>query len=196
MELIWKSIFVVVFVALFIIRLPYASMHKKADKKTSERPKVEKSLVFLNFITMMIIPMLVVFSPWFDGYRMNLPTWARIVSAVIFAANAILFFWVHKWLGRNWSPILEIKEEHKLITGGPYKFVRHPMYTQIWVWVIFQGLVLSNWALWISGIVAWAILFFIRVPREEQMMIAEFGTQYKEYKKRTGCILPSNPLKK
>jgi protein-S-isoprenylcysteine O-methyltransferase Ste14 len=134
--------------------------------------------------------MLAVFSPWLDGYRMNLPVWVRAAGAIVFASSGLLFFWVHKWLGKNWSPILEIKEEHKLVIGGPYKFVRHPMYTQIWLWVICQGLVLSNWVVEILGILAWAILYFIRVPREEQMMTAEFGTQYEEYKKRTGRVLP------
>lgn len=124
MELIWKFLFMVIFVTLSIIRMPFARGYRKTEKKLSERPGVEKFLVFLNTITMMIIPLLAVFSPWLDDYRMNLPGWARAGSTVVFAASGVLFLWVHKWLGRNWSPILEIREEHKLITGGPYKFVR------------------------------------------------------------------------
>jgi len=53
-----------------------------------------------------------------------------------------------------------------------------------------QGLVLSNWTVEVFGVVSWAILYFIRVPREERMMADEFGEEYKAYQKRAGRIIP------
>ena len=64
------------------------------------------------------------------------------------------------------------------------------MYTQLWIWVIFQGLILSNYFIEIIGILTWGNLYFMRVSNEEKMMIDEFGNEYKEYMKRTGRLIP------
>ena len=189
-EIIWKTLFMVLYVVLILIRLPYARMHRRMVIKSSERPAVESFLVSLNMVTMMILPMLALFSPWLDPFSMHLPEWARGAGLAAFALSVPLYFWTHHHLGAYWSPILEIKEEHKLIVDGPYRFMRHPMYTQIWMWVLFQGIALDNWLVEIAGIVSWSILFFIRVPREERMMIDEFGERYWEFKRMTGCVLP------
>ena len=64
------------------------------------------------------------------------------------------------------------------------------MYTQLWIWVIFQGLVLSNFFIEIIGILTWGNLYFMRISNEEKMMIEEFGDKYKEYMKKTGRLIP------
>ena len=101
-----------------------------------------------------------------------------------------LYGWTHKTLDGNWSNVLEIRENHKLITAGPYRHVRHPMYTAFWLWVIFQGPLLSNAAVWLVGIVTWAITYCLRVADEEQMMIEQFGRQYEQYMRKTGRLWP------
>lgn len=64
------------------------------------------------------------------------------------------------------------------------------MYAQIWLWTIAQFLILSNSVAGLSGIIAWAILYFIRVPKEEEMMIENFGDEYVQYRKQTGSVFP------
>lgn len=100
------------------------------------------------------------------------------------------FWWVHKALRTNWSPILEIGQKHKLINTGPYKRIRHPMYTQVWLWAISQMLIISNWVAGLAGILLWTFMYFMRVGKEERMMLDEFGAEYEEYMKETGRILP------
>jgi protein-S-isoprenylcysteine O-methyltransferase Ste14 len=121
---------------------------------------------------------------------MGFPDYVRVFGITILLVSLWLFYWVHKILGRNWSPVLEIQKDHKLITEGPYKRVRHPMYTQTWLLVIGQFLILSNWIAGTAGIITWAILYFIRVPKEEEMMLEEFGEEYQEYMGKTGRLLP------
>ena len=164
--------------------------YKKTEKIKSKKTSREKFLVFLAAIGMMIVPMIYVFTPWVNSFNMNLPNWARWTGVIGFGFGLILFWWVHKTLGKNWSPILEIRKDHKLITKGPYKYIRHPMYTQIWIWVICQWLILSNWAVGIVGVLTWTILYIVRIPDEEKMMIEEFGQEYEEYMKKTGRIIP------
>ena len=105
-------------------------------------------------------------------------------------ANILLFYYVHKELNDNWSAVLEVKEKHTLIKTGIYKYIRHPMYTQSCLWVIFQGFVASNYFVLFFGIATWGLLYFTRVFKEEKMLIAEFGDDYIYYKKEMGRLFP------
>ncbi len=186
----YRIIFFAVWIAFTLIRLPHARKRKSQSSKRNERPGLEKFLVFINFVGMGILPLFFVIFPTPESLRISLPEWFVIASMVFLALSLILFYMVHKSLGANWSPVLEIYKEHSLITNGIYRYVRHPMYTQIWIWVIFQGLVLQNWLVEIIGIAAWALLYFIRIPVEERMMKETFGKEYEDYIKSTGRLLP------
>lgn len=190
-ETIWKIIFIVMgAVCSTVIRMPHAKKYKKTEKITSEKPSREKFLVYLATVGMMVMPVIYVFTPWLNSFSINLPEWARWSGVVVFGFYLFLFWWVHKILGKNWSPLLEIRKDHKLITEGPYKYVRHPMYTSMWLAVAGFWLISSNWVVGIVAFVTWSILYFIRLPDEEKMMIEEFGQQYENYIKRTKKIIP------
>jgi len=189
-ESFWKYAFFILFMVWFFIRLPYGRNSLKIKSKTKIREEFEKLLVFLNFISMMFLPLFVVFSSRLDFAGMNMPAPARALAALIYALNLILFMWCHRSLGKNWSTILEIRHKHKLIQKGPYKRIRHPMYTHFWLLIISQGVLLDNWIVLIYGILAWGILYFLRVKKEEEMMIGEFGDEYKIYMKNTGRLFP------
>jgi protein-S-isoprenylcysteine O-methyltransferase Ste14 len=189
-ELVYKASFFLFFVAYMVIRFYYGKPHKKSEKKSIHGKNREKALVGLVSLGSFIIPMIWVFSDLFLAFDMGFPDYVRVFGITILLVSLWLFYWVHKILGRNWSPVLEIQKDHKLITEGPYKRVRHPMYTQTWLLVIGQFLILSNWIAGTAGIITWAILYFIRVPKEEEMMLEEFGEEYQEYMGKTGRLLP------
>lgn len=189
-EIIWKIIFVVMWICTGLIRNPHMKKYKKTEKTKNKKSKREKFLVFLVGVGTMIVPMVYVFTPWLNSLNMNLSDWARWSGVVAFGFGLTLFWQVHKTLGKNWSPILEIRKDHKLITEGPYKYIRHPMYTMIWIWVICQWLILSNWIVGIMGVLTWSILYFIRLPEEEKLMIEKFGQEYKNYMRKTKKIIP------
>ena len=189
-EQFWKWAFFILFLVWFFIRIPYGKESLKIKSKTKKRVSLEKFLVFLNFISMMFLPVFVVFSTRIDFAGMNLPSVIRCVALIIYGLSLGLFVWCHKSLGKNWSTILEIRENHKLIQEGPYKRIRHPMYTHFWLLIISQGLILNNWVVMGYGVLAWSILYFLRVNKEEEMMIEEFGDEYKKYVKKTGRLFP------
>lgn len=93
-------------------------------------------------------------------------------------------------LGTNWAAILEIKEGHNLVRAVIYKRIRHPMYAHFWIWVIAQGFILANGLVLAFGVIAWGLFYFRRVPKEEEMRIAEFGDKYQEYMRTTGRVIP------
>ena len=64
------------------------------------------------------------------------------------------------------------------------------MYAAIWLFGLAQGLLLANWLAGWSAFVAFAVMYFVRTPREEQLMCERFGDAYREYMRRTGRLFP------
>ena len=85
---------------------------------------------------------------------------------------------------------LELNADHRLVTNGLYRAVRHPMYSSFLVLGVGQALLVPNWIAGLSGLASVLLLIAVRLPREEAMMIEEFGDQYRDYRKRTGAVLP------
>lgn len=120
---------------------------------------------------------------------LRLPAWARWLGIGLGGVTVHLFGWVHHTLGANWSMPAEIKERQTLITRGPYRWVRHPMYTTIFLWAVAFLLMSANWLVggaWFGlGLVASAV-----VHVEEVALIDTFGEAYRVYMRRTGRFLP------
>jgi protein-S-isoprenylcysteine O-methyltransferase Ste14 len=86
--------------------------------------------------------------------------------------------------------VIGIKKEHKLVTSGIYRYIRHPMYAAHILWAIAQILLLHNW---IAGYSFFAVMvphYLIRVEKEEAILQRQFGDEYESFKKNTGRILP------
>jgi len=104
-------------------------------------------------------------------------------------ASLGLWTWTQVALGKEWSPQLQLRDEHHLVTTGPYTRVRHPLYTAMIGYGIGLALVTANW-----GFIVLAVVIIAgsvaRLPREEQMMIERFGDEYTTYMRRTGRFFP------
>ncbi|HYL37147.1 MAG TPA: isoprenylcysteine carboxylmethyltransferase family protein [Bryobacteraceae bacterium] len=121
---------------------------------------------------------------------LELPAWLRWLGAVFGAAGVLLLVWVHRELGRNFSGTLHLRVEHTLVTSGPYRWVRHPMYTAFFGVVLSFFLLSANWligAIFIGGIAA---VMISRVAKEERVMADRFGAEYQAWAARTGRFLP------
>lgn len=187
---ILKIIFIVGLVVSTIIRTPHQRVNQQNvivdDRKTTQ----EKGLLFFVLLGMFVLPMIYVLTPWFKVADYSLPVWANVLGILIFAIALWLFWRSHHDLGRNWSPTLQVRSEHTLITRGIYQKIRHPMYTALWLWAIAQGLLLTNWIAGLSGVVTFGILYVARVGNEEKMMVEQFGDQYRAYMQQTKRLLP------
>ncbi len=188
--IIFKMAFVVLWIIYILVRAPFENRYKQEEKSKTIHSIKEKYLLFLLSLGLIVIPIAWLFTPFLDSFDIELPVLARLLGIVISISSLIYFNWIHKTLGANWSPTLEIRKGHQLVKTGPYKRIRHPMYAQIWLWTIAQFLIVSNSIAGLSGIVAWAILYFIRVPGEEKMMIDHFGNEYVQYMSQTGRVFP------
>lgn len=142
-----------------------------------------------------LVPLFYVFSPLLSFADYSIPLWIGVIGVAILAAGDWVFWKSHKDLGANWSPVLEIREEHTLVTAGIYARIRHPMYLSIWLLVVAQAMILPNYMAGFSGLIPFGILYFQRVGKEEQMMMQEFGGEYEQYRTRTGRLLPKLRLR-
>ncbi|RPJ21279.1 MAG: isoprenylcysteine carboxylmethyltransferase family protein [Chloroflexi bacterium] len=187
---IFTVIYFVAIVAEMIIRAPL-NQKRRQEKMSEQRvTSQEKILLGLLFLGMFFVPILYAASGWLDFANYRLPAWTGWLGVLILAGAVFVFWHAHADLGLNWSPSLEIREKHELITRGIYGVIRHPMYASQWLWVIAQPLLLQNWIAGFLNLLVFIVFYFLRVKTEEQMMLDSFGTQYQEYMKKTGGVLP------
>lgn len=112
----------------------------------------------------------------------------RYLGLALCAAGIAFAIWARVHLGRNWSPMPAIKEEHELVTSGPYKYVRHPIYGGMIVAMI--GSALAAGPYWLVGVVVCVVVFLFRVRKEEGFMTKLFPSQYPAYRQRTKALIP------
>ncbi len=173
-----------------IIRAPL-NKKRKAEKMNVRRVTSQETIIlFLLLIAMLILPLVYVFSNWLAFANYTLPAWTGWLGVIILAGALFVFWRAHADLGLNWSPTLEIREKHELITKGIYGFIRHPMYASQWLWIIAQPLLLQNWiAGWLNFLI-FIVFYALRVKAEEQLMIEQFGDDYRAYMKKVGAVFP------
>jgi protein-S-isoprenylcysteine O-methyltransferase Ste14 len=174
----------------WLIRYPHERRVKKNKITATKRDTQELILLGISLSGLGIIPVIYVltgFPAFANRPFVPVVAWLGVVPAI---ASLWLFYRTHKELGRNWSVSLELHEKHKLITGGVYRYVRHPMYSAFFLWAVAQSLLLPNWVAGLSGIVGFGTLYTFRVGREERLMLDAFGDEYRAYMQRTARILP------
>ena len=177
-------------VAWYLIRLPYQRRAKKIRVVEARRSLAERLVLPAAAIGLSVIPAFYLATgiPAFADYQFRpWMGWFGLVVELLFLA---LFYASHRQLGRNWSITLEIRDDHRLVTDGLYRYVRHPMYSSFWLWAIAQAFLLPNWVAGLAGLVGVGMLFFTRVGAEEAMMEKSFGDEYRAYAARTGRVIP------
>lgn len=182
------------YIALYLLaaatRAPYARAARKLPVRSDRRRRAEMLLLIPVSLGLMLLPLLEVFSPWLDGFEMGLPIWARVLGLFGFACSVAIHGWTHRVLATNWSPVLEIREDHNLVTTGPYRLVRHPMYAGFLLWAWSQGVALSNWLVLVAGVGTFSLMYLSRVRHEEALLREAFGAEYDAYVARTGRLFP------
>lgn len=184
-------IFVVLFAALIAVRLYF---HFTARTWRREGRTAEGVSLFLRFFVG--IPLILCILVYL--FRPQILAWASIplgrisrgTGATVFAISLALLIWVQNALGKNFSTDLRIRSGHTLVTWGPYRYVRHPMYTALLLTFMGMGLLTANWFIGGAGIVVLIVIMVSRTPKEEAMMLATFGENYKRYAGSTGRYLP------
>lgn len=126
---------------------------------------------------------------WLPDSPMRVAVWPSWLGVLITAAGLLFAGWARVTLGRNWSATITVKQDHVLITSGPYRFVRHPIYTGLLLGLLGIAVARGEW----RGLLGVALAFgaFWRKLRiEERWMREQFGATYEDYTKRVAALIP------
>ena len=186
----WSIVFLVGFVVYMGIRNVYARRLKTEKSVVRRIDGLEKALLAFVMLGSLLAPAAYLFTPLLRFADYDLPTFVPWIGVLVMTLALWAFWRSHADLGRQWSISLEVREDHRLITEGAYRSIRHPMYLAIWLFSLAQALLLENWLAGFGALVSFLPMYVIRAPREEAMMLETFGDEYREYMKRTGRILP------
>jgi protein-S-isoprenylcysteine O-methyltransferase Ste14 len=114
---------------------------------------------------------------------------AEWAGVAIVAAGIAICFWARWHLGANWSGTVTLKEGHELISSGPYRTIRHPIYTGILLAFLGTAVQIGQVRGFLAFVIAWAC-FYVKARREESFLADEFGDRFAEHRQRTGMFLP------
>jgi protein-S-isoprenylcysteine O-methyltransferase Ste14 len=111
------------------------------------------------------------------------------LGVTLTAGGIAVAFWARWHLGTNWSGVVTLKEGHELIRTGPYRAIRHPIYTGILLALLGTATTFGEVRALLAVAIAW-LSFYIKARREELFLSQEFGPGFAEHKQRTGMFLP------
>lgn len=123
--------------------------------------------------------------------RRFLPAFRWLVPAglIVQSSGMALAVWARRHLGRNWSGAITAKTDHTLVRTGPYRFVRHPIYTAMLTMLLGTALVSGEW----HALAAWLLLAFAysrKIRLEERNLVDVFGPDYERYRRESWAVIP------
>jgi protein-S-isoprenylcysteine O-methyltransferase Ste14 len=127
---------------------------------------------------------------WLSRAALPFPLWTRWSGISFALVGFTLLQWAQNTLGNNWSDTPRMIHEQTLVTSGPYRFIRHPIYTAFLLILGSTLFISANWLIGLAWIGMTVLEISSRVSFEEALMLEYFGDQYRDYMKRTGRLLP------
>lgn len=154
----------------------------------------EKSADRLATVAVMALAFVLLFYDWPRSGPLRLrfvssATWVAWAGILITSLGVAVAIWARHCLGEYWSARVTLKEGHQLIRSGPYRFVRHPIYTGMLLAALGRALTLGEW----RGVLAAVLVLAAhsrKALREEGLLASEFGEEYASYRRSTGFLFP------
>lgn len=140
--------------------------------------------LYLSLIAYMVNP------EWTAWSSVSVPVWLRWSAGAIGVGMLPILYWVMRSLGKNISETVLTKRDHVLVRHGPYRWVRHPLYSVSTMLLVSLGILAANWFMIGMAVLIVTVIALIVIPREETELMKKFGAEYQEYMKRTGMLAP------
>ncbi len=168
----WAAFWLYWFVAAFSV--------KRGRRPWSRELRIRAVLV--------VIVILLVRLRVFRGQALNTDPWRAGLGLVLFAAGLGFAIWARVHIGTNWGGPMTQKDEPELVTSGPYRLVRHPIYSGVLAAGVGTAVALS-WT-WLIAVGLAAVYFIYSATVEERYLTEQFPDTYPAYKRRTKMLLP------
>ncbi len=192
-EPLFRLAFLLIFGSSIVISGYYRKKARESSETIPRRAEGGLALLLRAGMALLLLAsfLLYIFVPQAMSWsQVDLPLWVRIAAAILGFACLPFLWWVFTSIGKNISETVLTKQGHQLVTKGPYRWIRHPLYAGALLELFLLGILAGNWfmlALWALG----AFVFrFVVIPKEEANLTRVFGDEYKEYMGRTGALLP------
>jgi protein-S-isoprenylcysteine O-methyltransferase Ste14 len=179
------AIFVRLIYAIWLILIVYLTVTAFAAKRDTDTHLGQSFVLAFALTAAFALPHLPIFS--FVNFAPVNPALSSIGVMLCVAGGAVLV-WARQTLGDNWSQTVSVKEGHELVTGGPYRCVRHPMYTGGLVACLGSAIVCGGGFVFLLVILGG--LFLWRTGAEDKLMARQFPNEYPAYQKRTKKLVP------
>jgi len=189
-----KALLALMILAFFVVR---AYNHRKAETEGGKIDYREKNRVGIFIMRMsggivLLISLALYFvkAEWLAWAAIPFPAAVRWFGLALGYISVVFIWWTEFALGKNFNTTLHVREGHTLVMHGPYRLIRHPMYTGLFLFTVAVLLSAANWLIGLPGLFSLIMIVANRLEREEATMIEQFGSQYRDYMKCTGRFLP------
>lgn len=183
-------------IMLAIMILPVLAYYRLRSQATGERLDRRQEGLFILFTlrpvgaAMWLAVVAYMINPrWMAWSSVGAPEWLRWTGVALGVIGGVLLIWTLPNLGTNLTDTVVTRQVHTLVSSGPYRFVRHPFYDAVSLYLAANALAAANWFLLLTGAVVVALLV-IRTRTEEEKLDLRFGDAYRAYISRTGRFLP------
>ena len=184
-----KGLFLAATAGMAIVRYPH--IRRSVEVAVVAKRHAGRERALLGLVTLGLLAQLAwVVSPLLSFADYGLRPWALGAGAALVAAGLGLLHRSHADLGRNWSNTLELREDHRLVTAGVYRRIRHPMYTSLILYSAGLALAMPNAVAGPAFLAAFGTLVALRLPAEERMMEEAFGDGYCAWAAGTKRLVP------
>lgn len=126
---------------------------------------------------------------WIGFAALPVPEWARWLGFGLCLAALPLMVWMFRSLGNNITDTVQTRQNAQLVVRGPYRWIRHPLYSFGALFFIGLMLMSANWLVMLLGGIAFTMLI-LRTPKEEERLVERFGDEYRQYMARTARFIP------
>ena len=190
------QVFRLILIAFLVVLLPVGAYFRIRSRATREALDRRQEGLFILFTLRPVATLrllgLMAFAAnpaWMAWSSLPLPTWLRWTGVVAGLVTGVLWVWTFRSLGKNLTDTVVTRKDHALVTSGPYRWVRHPLYLGFALAVVADTLVTSNWFVSLTATATVALLM-VRTRTEEEKLVERFGDAYLDYRERTGQFLP------
>jgi protein-S-isoprenylcysteine O-methyltransferase Ste14 len=191
------NIFRILAILIFLVGAGISSyFRKKADRETGEKVSLKEegwpitiALRVIGITLWLCVFAWMINPQWMSWSRGDLPDWARWLGVLLGVLSLCLAYWVFSTLGTNVTPTVSTRTSAQLVTRGPYRWIRHPLYVMGLLSYLGFALLAENWFIALLAVLVFIILR-VRTTKEETKLVEKFGDEYRVYMQRTGRFVP------
>jgi protein-S-isoprenylcysteine O-methyltransferase Ste14 len=175
-----------------VLWIAFMTYWSAAAKSAAPTKSSESAVSRRTHVRLMNAGLILLFVPsfWVLGLRfLPASAWIIALGLALQVGAGMLGVWARRHLGRNWSGAIAVAEAHRLVRSGPYRTIRHPIYTAMIGMFVGSAIAIGEWHS-VLGVALIVIAYARKIPLEEQSLRGAFGEAYEEYRRATWALIP------